>query len=67
LVTNNNVSEHIKVKTYLKMRWKMGLIHKRVAFVTGGNRGIGKEISRQLAMQGLKVIIGCRNQKKDSK
>lgn len=33
----------------------------RVALVTGGNRGIGKEIARQLALQGLHVLIGCRD------
>lgn len=37
---------------------------KRVALVTGGNRGIGKEIARQLAHKGLHVIIGCRSEEK---
>lgn len=36
----------------------------RVALVTGGNRGIGKEIARQLASKGLTVIIGCRDEAK---
>lgn len=32
----------------------------RVALVTGGNRGIGLEIARQLARQGQHVVLGTR-------
>jgi hypothetical protein len=32
-----------------------------VAVVTGGNKGIGHEIVRQLATQGITVIIGARD------
>src|SRR5580704_2150912 len=35
---------------------------KKVAFITGGNRGIGLETARQLAQTGVKVIIGSRNE-----
>jgi len=33
----------------------------KVALVTGGNRGIGKEIVRKLALDGYKVILTSRN------
>ena len=32
----------------------------RVAVVTGGNTGIGKETVRELVMRGARVIMGCR-------
>ncbi|MFQ1699501.1 SDR family NAD(P)-dependent oxidoreductase [Loktanella agnita] len=35
---------------------------KRIALVSGGNKGIGLEIARQLAQSGLQVIIGCRDE-----
>jgi NAD(P)-dependent dehydrogenase (short-subunit alcohol dehydrogenase family) len=34
---------------------------KRIAIVTGGNRGIGHEIARQLARNDVTVIIGSRD------
>jgi len=34
----------------------------RIALVSGGNRGIGMEICRQLAERGLTVILGSRDQ-----
>jgi NAD(P)-dependent dehydrogenase (short-subunit alcohol dehydrogenase family) len=34
---------------------------ERVAFVTGGSKGIGKEVVRGLARQGVVVVIGARN------
>ncbi|NOU75226.1 SDR family NAD(P)-dependent oxidoreductase [Paenibacillus sp. LMG 31458] len=34
---------------------------KQVAFVTGGNRGIGYELVKQLALNGFKVILASRN------
>ncbi len=34
---------------------------KKVAFITGGNRGIGLETARQLGKQGVKAVIGSRD------
>jgi NAD(P)-dependent dehydrogenase (short-subunit alcohol dehydrogenase family) len=35
---------------------------RRVALVTGGNRGIGREVARQLAAAGFTVILSARDQ-----
>jgi len=35
---------------------------KRIALVTGGNKGIGLEIARQLAQAGVHVLIGARDE-----
>uniref|UniRef100_A0A7C9D1R6 Short-chain dehydrogenase/reductase n=1 Tax=Opuntia streptacantha TaxID=393608 RepID=A0A7C9D1R6_OPUST len=40
------------------------LAKKRYAVVTGGNKGIGLEICRQLASQGLLVIMTARDEKR---
>nr|XP_010918528.1 salutaridine reductase isoform X1 [Elaeis guineensis] len=37
---------------------------KRIAVVTGGNKGIGLEICRQLALNGVKVILTARDEKR---
>ncbi|WP_057914958.1 SDR family oxidoreductase [Peribacillus muralis] len=37
---------------------------KPIAFVTGGNRGIGFELVKQLAVKGFKVILSSRDPKK---
>lgn len=34
---------------------------KKVAFITGGNRGIGFETAKALGAQGIDLIIGCRD------
>jgi len=35
----------------------------KTALITGGNRGIGLEVARQLAAAGHRVILGCRSLK----
>lgn len=37
---------------------------QKIAFISGGNRGIGKEICRQLIQNGYAVILGSRNLEK---
>lgn len=37
------------------------MAEQRTALVTGGNRGIGLEISRQLAKLGIRVLLGARD------
>ena len=36
----------------------------KVAFITGGNRGLGLETARELGRQGIVVVIGSRDSKK---
>jgi NAD(P)-dependent dehydrogenase (short-subunit alcohol dehydrogenase family) len=38
-----------------------------IALVTGGNRGIGLEVSRQLAQSGMRVLLGARDAAKGEK
>ena len=33
----------------------------RIALVTGANKGLGFETSRQLALKGIKIFIGARD------
>ncbi|HUP30107.1 MAG TPA: SDR family oxidoreductase [Usitatibacter sp.] len=37
---------------------------KKIAIVTGGNRGIGREIARQLMKADMFVVVGCRSEPK---
>ncbi|SFA78104.1 MULTISPECIES: SDR family oxidoreductase [unclassified Bacillus (in: firmicutes)] len=38
--------------------------YKGIALITGGNRGIGFELGKQLAVKNYQVILGCRNKEK---
>jgi NAD(P)-dependent dehydrogenase (short-subunit alcohol dehydrogenase family) len=37
---------------------------RRIALVTGGNRGLGLQTARELVSQDIHVILGCRDYKK---
>jgi NAD(P)-dependent dehydrogenase (short-subunit alcohol dehydrogenase family) len=39
----------------------MSLSQKKIALITGANKGLGFEISRQLARLGIKVVLGIRD------
>lgn len=40
------------------------MAERRIALVTGGNKGIGLETCRQLAQQGIRVLLGARSPEK---
>src|SRR2546429_279701 len=39
----------------------------KTALITGANKGIGREVARQLAAKGFHVFVGARNAKAGSK
>ena len=39
-------------------------VNGKVAFITGGNRGLGLETARELGKQGIVVAVGSRDSKK---
>jgi NAD(P)-dependent dehydrogenase (short-subunit alcohol dehydrogenase family) len=40
------------------------MTEKKIALITGANRGIGLETARQLGQQGIKVLVGARDEEK---
>src|SRR5580692_665371 len=41
-----------------------GMGAEKIAFITGGNKGLGFETARQLGKQGITVVIGSRDLEK---
>ena len=35
--------------------------HKRIALITGANQGVGLQVARELAANGITVLLGSRN------
>ena len=46
------------------MTEKASIERMRIALVTGANKGIGKEISRQLSTNGVHVLMGARDRQR---
>jgi (+)-neomenthol dehydrogenase len=40
------------------------VLYFRLAVVTGGNKGVGLQVCRQLALQGVSVILTARDEKR---
>lgn len=35
--------------------------HRKVALITGANKGIGRAVAEQLAASGMRIVIGARD------
>src|SRR4029434_6240496 len=48
----------------VETQFKKMSTEKKVAFITGGNRGLGLQTARELGKLGIVVVIGSRDPKK---
>jgi NAD(P)-dependent dehydrogenase (short-subunit alcohol dehydrogenase family) len=59
-----NLNQPFLTQLYDREDMAMARAPKRVALITGANRGIGFEIAKLLAQRDMTVVIGARNTKK---
>ncbi|KAG6400587.1 hypothetical protein SASPL_137428 [Salvia splendens] len=71
LITSNGKSLGISGRSFLRIFFAMLAVAKGLfdalqwyALVTGGNKGIGLEVCKQLASKGIKVILTSRDEKR---
>jgi NADP-dependent 3-hydroxy acid dehydrogenase YdfG len=57
----NQLSLEIGLQIRAEYDWR---VFFRIAVVTGGNKGIGLEICRQLASKGITVVLTARSEKR---
>jgi len=55
---------HPLEKLWIEQKELSTMADQKIALITGANKGIGKEIARQLGAQGLTVLLGARDDKR---
>ncbi|QCE02780.1 carbonyl reductase [Vigna unguiculata] len=64
LTMEEGAASPVKLYHNSELKVKMGEATQRYAVVTGANKGIGLEIVRQLASEGIKVVLTARNEER---